>query len=263
MELLQNHALLIVLGVILLSILFFVIFKGVIRMIVLATAVICAVAAWMFLQRNGFTYLAFVTDTPQPWMVQVLAWGAAIFILLLFFHIISWFTQLFSWKKKLSAGGVLTTILMSFLMLWVGVMGLSYYGSIAKIRHYHELAEAQINGAVLPTLPWSTQACEALRQHPWTSWVAAIDLMENREQTNLACLVAFGCTLDEPTYTAFYNAQLAQRGIPQPSRFLQLFGDQGLRTLVKEGRFVTLLENEHLTTFLQFRETASKFRDIL
>ena len=263
MELIQNHALLLVLGVILLSILFFVIFKGVIRMIVLASAVICAVAAWMFLQRNGFTYLAFITDAPQPWMVQVLAWGAAIFILLLFFHIISWFTQLFSWKKKLSAGGVLTTILMSFLMLWVGVMGLSYYGSIAKIRHYHELAEAQINGAVLPALPWSTQACEALRQHPWTSWVAAIDLMENREQTNLACLVAFGCTLDEPTYTAFYNAQLAQRGIPQPSRFLQLFGDQGLRTLVKEGRFVTLLENEHLTTFLQFRETASKFRDIL
>lgn len=263
MELIQNHALLLVLGVILLAILFFVIFKGVIRMIVLATAVICSVAAWMFLQRNGFTYLAFVTDTPQPWMVQVLAWGTAIFILLLFFHIISWFTQLFSWKKKLSAGGVLTTILMSGLMLWVGVMGLSYYGSIAKIRHYHELAEAQINGAVLPTLPWSTQACEALRQHPWTSWVAAIDLMENREQTNLACLVAFGCTLDEPTYTAFYNAQLAQRGIPQPSRFLQLFGDQGLRTLVKEGRFVTLLENEHLTTFLQFRETASKFRDIL
>ena len=263
MELIQNHALLLVLGVILLGILFFVIFKGVIRMIVLATAVICSVAAWMFLQRNGFTYLAFVTDTPQPWMVQVLAWGTAIFILLLFFHIISWFTQLFSWKKKLSAGGVLTTILMSGLMLWVGVMGLSYYGSIAKIRHYHELAEAQINGAVLPTLPWSTQACEALRQHPWTSWVAAIDLMENREQTNLACLVAFGCTLDEPTYTAFYNAQLAQRGIPQPSRFLQLFGDQGLRTLVKEGRFVTLLENEHLTTFLQFRETASKFRDIL
>lgn len=263
MDLLQNNALLIVLGVILAAILFYVIFKGVIKMIVLASAVICAVAAWMFLQRNGFTYLSFVTDSPQPWMVQVLAWGAGVFILLLFFHIISWFTQLFSWNKRLSAGGVLTTVLMSLLMLWVGVMGLSYYGSIAKIRHYHELAEAQINGATLPTLPWSTQACEALRQHPWTAWVSAIDLMENREQTNLACLVAFGCTLDEPTYTAFYQSQLAQRGIPQPTRFLQLFGDKGLRTLVKEGRFVTLLENEHLTTFLQFRETASKFRDIL
>lgn len=263
MDLLQNNALLIVLGVILAAILFYVIFKGVIKMIVLASAVICAVAAWMFLQRNGFTYLSFVTDSPQPWMVQVLAWGSGVFILLLFFHIISWFTQLFSWNKRLSAGGVLTTVLMSLLMLWVGVMGLSYYGSIAKIRHYHELAEAQINGATLPTLPWSTQACEALRKHPWTAWVSAIDLMENREQTNLACLVAFGCTLDEPTYTAFYQSQLAQRGIPQPTRFLQLFGDKGLRTLVKEGRFVTLLENEHLTTFLQFRETASKFRDIL
>ncbi|MBQ3241183.1 MAG: hypothetical protein IJB00_08395 [Akkermansia sp.] len=263
MEILQSNALLITLGVILAAILFFVIFKGVIKMIVLASAIICAVAAWMFLQRNGFTYLSFVTDTPQPWMVQALAWGVGVFILLLFFHIISWFSQLFTWKKKLSAGGIITTILMCLLMLWVGVMGLSYYGSIAKIRHYHELAEAQINGAVLPTLPWSTQASEALRKHPWTGWVEYIDLMDNREQTNLACLVAFGCSLDEPTYTAFYNAQLAQRGIPQPTRFLQLFGDTGLRTLVKEGRFVTLLENEHLTTFLQFRDTAAKFRNIL
>ena len=263
MEILQNNLLLITLGAILLAILFFIIFKGVIKMIVLATAVICAVAAWIFLQRNGFTYLAFVTDTPQPWMVQVLAWGAGVFVLLLFFHIISWFSQLFTWKKKLSAGGLLTTVLMCLLMLWVGVMGLSYYGSIAKIRYYHELAEAQINGAPQPSLPWSTEAAEALRAHPWTSWVVAVDLMNNREHTNLACLVAFGCSLDEPTYTAFYNAQLAQRGIPQPARFLQLFGDPGLRTLVKEGHFVTLLENEHLTTFLQFRDTAAKFRDIL
>lgn len=263
MDVLANNALLIVLGGILAAILFFIIFKGAIRMIVLATAIILAVTAWIFLQRNGFTYLSFVTDSPQPWMVQVLAWGVGIFILLLFFHIISWFTQLFSWKRRLSAGGILTTVLMCLLMLWVGVMGLSYYGSICKIRHYHELAVAQVSGAALPSLPWSTQAKAALQQHPWTAWVSAIDLMDNREQTNLACLVAFGCSLDEPTYTAFYQAQLANRGIPQPGRFLQLFGDQGLRTLVSEGRFVTLLENEHLTTFLQFRDTASKFRDIL
>ena len=105
MDVLANNALLIVLGGILAAILFFIIFKGAIRMIVLATAIILAVAAWIFLQRNGFTYLSFVTDSPQPWMVQVLAWGVGIFILLLFFHIISWFTQLFSWKRRLSAEG--------------------------------------------------------------------------------------------------------------------------------------------------------------
>ena len=75
MDVLANNALLIVLGGILAAILFFIIFKGAIRMIVLATAIILAVAAWIFLQRNGFTYLSFVTDSPQPWMVQVLAWG--------------------------------------------------------------------------------------------------------------------------------------------------------------------------------------------
>lgn len=259
----EPDLLLIILGIIVAAILCFTIFKGAIKMIVLAAAIICAVSVWIFLQRNGFTYLAFVTDSPQPWMVQILAWAAGLFVLMLFFHMMMWFSQLFSWKKKLSAGSFLTTIFMSALMLWVASVGVNYYGSISKIRYFHEVAKAQISGQEQPTMPWVTTASDKMRTHPWTSWITQLDPMDNKAQTNLACLVAFGCTLDEPTYTAFYQNQLANRNVPQSTRFLQLFGDNGLRTLVRERHFVTLLENEHLTTFLQFRNTAQIVNELL
>ena len=61
----------------------------------------------------------------------------------------------------------------------------------------------------------------------------------------------------------FYNTQLLNRGIPQPTRLLDLFRDPGLRTMVREGRFVSLLENERLNTVLRFRNTEEKMRYIL
>lgn len=259
----SSTILLIILGVILLSILFFTIFKGIIRMILLSVAIITAVCVWVFLQRNGFTYVAFLTDTPKPWMVQLLAWGVSVFILVAFFHGMVWISQLFTFRKKVSAGGIITTILMCLLMLWVGNIAISYYGDVCKIRYFHELALAETRGQVRPEMPWFTRAKETLRGQTYTQWLNSIDPMEDKAQTNLACLIAFGCSLDEPTYTAFYNQQLANRGIPQPGRFLDLFQDEGLRTHVKEGRFVTLLENERLKTFLQFRDTAIHMKTIL
>ena len=102
-----------------------------------------------------------------------------------------------------------------------------------------------------------------MRTSPVTGWLQALDPIDDPAQTNLACLVAFGCTLDEPTFTTYYNTQLAGRGIPQPTRLLDLFRDPGLRTMVKEGRFVSLLENERLNTVLRFRNTEEKMRNIL
>lgn len=263
-----SHIILTILGVLAASIFVFALIKGVIKMILLAVAISSAVGAWMFLQKNGYTYVAFFTDSPEAWMVQALAWSAAAFILLVFFHGMVWISQLFSFRKKFGMGGVLTTVLMSLIMVWVTIMGICYYGNVCRIRYYHELAEAQMerpaNPAVqMPETPWFTRMGTALRTSPVTGWVQSIDPMDDPAQTNLACLVAFGCTLDEPTFTHFYNTQLANRGIPQPTRLLDLFRDAGLRTMVKEGRFVSLLENERLNTVLRFRNTAEKMRYIL
>jgi hypothetical protein len=264
----QTHIILTILAVLAVAIIIFALIKGIIKMVLLAIAVSSAVAAWIVIQKNGFTYVAFVTDSPQQWMVQALAWSAAILILLIFFHGMVWISQLFSFKKKFGLGGVLTTIFMSLIMIWVTIMGICYYGNVCRIRYYHELAAAQMQllkepATQMPTTPWFTRMSTALRKSKATGWIQSIDPIDDPAQTNLACLVAFGCTLDEPTFTTFYNTQLANRGIPQPTRLLDLFRDPGLRTMVKEGRFVSLLENERLNTVLRFRNTADTMRNIL
>ena len=261
----SSSTVIIVLGIILAAIVLFSLLKGVIKMILLAIAAITAIAAWIFIQRNGFTFLSLITNTPQPWMVQLCAWSVSIFIFAVFFHGMSWFSQLFSWHRGgASTGGILTTALMCSLMIWVGMVGISYYGDVARISYYHELAMAHIQGAAsAPSMPWFTRLKKTLREAPATSWLAKIDPMDDVAQTNLACLVAYGCSLNEEQMTQFYKTRLEHSGVPHPSRFLDLFRDKGLRTLVEEGRFVTLLENEHLKTFLQRQNTQEILTQLL
>ena len=62
----------------------FSLFKGVIKLLLLLAAAVSAIIVWIFLQKNGFTFLSFVTGNPQPWMVQVCSWGAAVFVFAIF-----------------------------------------------------------------------------------------------------------------------------------------------------------------------------------
>lgn len=260
-----SHTVLVALAAILAAIVLFSLFKGVIKMLLLAIAAISAIAVWIFFQHSGFTFLSFVTSAPQPWMVQVCAWGSAIFVFAVFFHGMSWFSQLFSWRRGgASAGGILTTALMCALMLWVAMVGISYYGDVSRISYYHDLAEAHAGGgSAAPDMPWFTRLKRALRHAPATAWLEKLDPMDDLAQTNLACLVAYGCSLDEAQMTEFYKTRLENCGVPHPSRFLDLFRDKGLRRLVAEKRFVTLLENEHLKTFLQRQNTWEVLRQLL
>lgn len=245
-----------VFGIIVIAIALFMLLKGVIKMMVLAAALIAAAGWWVMTQRMGFTYLEFITDSPKPWMVQVAAWGGAVFILAVYVHIRQWASQLFSLNRRVGAGSLITTVLMCFLLLWVALVGISYYGDVCRISYYHELALAQKQGATeMPAKPWFTAMKEELNRQPAMAPLLRLNPMDNPAQTNLACLLAYGCTFDAPTFTAIYQQQLANRGIPQPTRLLDLFNDQGLRTLVEQGRFVTLLENDRLTTFLQYKNT--------
>ncbi len=259
----DSSTMLTVLALFLAAIVFFILFKGIIRMILLALAIISAIAVWIVIQRNGFTFVSFMTNSPQPWMVQVAAWGSALFVFMVFYHGMSWISQLFSWRRGVSATSLITTVLMSCLMMWIATIGVSYYGNVSRIRFYHELAHAHQQGQAAPAMPWFTRMKDTIRKAESTAWLEAIDPLEDPAQTNLACLVAYGCTLDETAYRNFYAQSLANRGIPQATRFLDLFGDKGLRTLVQERRFSTLLENERLKTFLQFRDTAAHLRNIL
>ncbi len=239
---------------ILIAIIAFSLLKGVIKLLLLAAAAVTAIAAWIFVQKNGFTMLDMITNSPQPWMVQALAWLAAIFIFAIFFHGMSWFAQLFSWRRDgATTGGILTTTLMCVLMLWLAFLGISYYGDVSLISFYHD--RATTSSDAVPTLPWASRIQAALRNSPLTSWVQKINPMDNPTQTKLACFVAYGCSLSDEQLERFYHTYFEGSGIARPSYLLKLFRDPGLRTLVREKRFVSLLENPFLRTFLQFQDS--------
>lgn len=253
----------IAIAAVVLFVIVFSVIKGLLRMMLLAVAVCCAIVVWMFVQSQGFTLLSCITSTPQPWMVQTLAWSSSLFVLVLFFHGMSWFAMLFGLKKgKPGICNIMTTSLMSILMLWVSTIAISYYGTISRVSYYHELAEAHYHGAPTPEVPLFTQGKYTIRTAKAFAWLESIDPLESPAQSNLACLVAYGCSLTEAEYNRFYLQHLVKLGIPHSTRFLELFGDEGLRKLVAEGRFVSLLENDRLNAFLHFGNTAAKLENI-
>ena len=82
---LSNFNVLVVVVGILAAILVFSMLKGVIKMLLLAIAAISAIATWIFIQKNGFTLISLCINSPQPWMVQTLAWLATVFVFSVFF----------------------------------------------------------------------------------------------------------------------------------------------------------------------------------
>lgn len=263
MELDSQTTFYLVLAAIVLFVVIFSVVKGLLRMMLLTVAICCAVAVWVFVQSQGFTLLSCITSTPQPWMVQTLAWSTSLFVLVLFFHGMSWFAMLLGLKKgKAGMCNILTTSLMSILMIWVFTIAISYYGTISRVSYYHELAEAHYHGAPKPDVPLFTRGKYVIRTAKAFTWLESIDPLESPAQSNLACLVAYGCSLEEPEFNIFYQKNLVKLGITHSARFLELFADEGLRKLVAEGRFVSLLENDRLNAFLHFGNTATKLENI-
>lgn len=249
-----------VIGVLLAAFILFTMLKGVIKMALFGAAVLGGIFMWLLLERNGFTYLAFLTDTPRPWMVEALAWTGGILVFAVFLHGFSWFSNVFSFGSRMGTGGakgILTTLLMVLILIWAGNMGISYMGDVGRVRYYHDLAERHLGKtAETPSLPVLTRLKNVLATENSTSWLSVLNPMEDDALSYVACIVAYGCTLDEKRQEEYYARQVAPRlPISQPGRFLELFRDPGLRALVEQGKFVTLLESERLKTFLQYKDT--------
>lgn len=260
----STQTLLLALGCIIGVFILFSILKGIIRLILFAIAITASIAVWIFVQKNGFTLLAFITDSPSPTLVNIASLVCALTLFVAFYVAMNWLGQLITLKggRNVTIAGLITAVLTLVLMLWVATIGISYYGDIARINFYHELASAQMNGQETPSTPWSTTLKKYINESAVTSWLRVMDPLEDPAQANMACLVAYGCTMDEARYTAFYREYLHNSGIKHPSRFLTLFADEGLRTLVRERRFVSLMENEHLRSIIQDPENEKILRTI-
>ncbi len=243
---------LIALAVFIILIIIFSLIKGVIKMIMLSLTVVLSIACWLFLQRNGETLLTFVVNEPQNWMVQALSYISALLVFLILFHGLRWFSQLFSWRRNgATSGGIITTILMSVLMLWMGYISFSYAANLALVSYYNEMAQCHSVGKEAPPMPSIITIKNRILSNEAFSWLSKIDPLDNAARTNLASLISYGCALPEAQRAYFYTSRLENCGISYPSRFNKLFNDEGLRKIVEQKNFASLLENDLLQTFLQ------------
>ncbi len=230
----------------------FSIFKSAIRLICLLACVIAAIATWMIMQRSGGELIAMVIEQPAPWLLQALSIVSALFVFLILLRGLSWFSQVLSFKQKgASKRGVVMSLLMGLLFIWTLSLGVFYGGSLLKIRHYHQVALTHKQGKEASSeLPYLLQACENMRKHPIGDLLLRINPFDDPARTNLACLVTYGCSLDKTGYEYFYSQHLEPRNIPYPTRLLQLFADEGMRKIVQQKQYVSILESDRLSPIL-------------
>lgn len=178
-----------VLGALLVGFIVLGMLKGMIKMLLFGAAVLSAVAAYFWLSKYGFTYLSFITSDPREWMVTVLSVGGAAAVFFIFMHGLFWFSDVFSWGRRMGFGGakgIVTTILMAAVVCWVGVMCIFYYGSMAEMTRARELALYHMDPNRTISLPAIYSVKKSITDNPHLNWLVTISPEHDPERLSLA-----------------------------------------------------------------------------
>lgn len=163
-----------ILGALLLGFIVLGMLKGMIKMLLFGAAVLSSVAAYFWLSKYGFTYLSFITSDPREWMVTVLSVGGAAAVFFVFMHGLFWFSDVFSWGRRMGFGGakgIVTTVLMAAVVCWVGVMCIFFYGSMAEMTRARELALYHMDPNRTISLPAIYSIKKSIMDNPHLSWL--------------------------------------------------------------------------------------------
>ena len=224
-----------VLGALLLGFIVLGMLKGMIKMLLFGAAVLSSVAAYFWLSKYGFTYLSFITSDPREWMVTVLSVGGAAAVFFVFMHGLFWFSDVFSWGRRMGFGGtkgIITTVLMAAVVCWVGVMCIFFYGSMAEMTRARELALYHMDPNRTISLPAIYSIKKSIMDNPHLSWLEKISPEHDPERLSLAKMIAYLVTL---------SPELSDQ------RRTQLAGLEGRHLLVQRAHPRPLLIVEHRT----------------
>lgn len=238
-------------GVILVGFLVLAVLKGIIKMVLFGASILFSVLVYFWISKNGYSYLAFITSDPQRWMVTTLAWTAAIAVFAVFTHGLFWFSNVFSWGGKMGFGGVkgvLTTVLMVMVLVWVGVVAVFYYGSVADICRAHEFALVEQKKLPSVSSPWTYEWKKRIIHSPSVSWMEKFDPMTDPERITLARLVAYLASFEQNDAAKRYMEMSAS--IPRPRRLWSLCRDVAVRDMVKKEDMASIMNHPELTKFL-------------
>ena len=245
-----------VLGALLVGFIVLGMLKGMIKMLLFGAAVLSAVAAYFWLSKYGFTYLSFITSDPREWMVTVLSVGGAAAVFFIFMHGLFWFSDVFSWGRRMGFGGakgIVTTILMAAVVCWVGVMCIFYYGSMAEMTRARELALYHMDPSRTISLPAIYSVKKSITDNPHLNWLVKISPEHDPERLSLAKMIAYLVTLS-PELSDQRRTQLdcympRSRITSRVLSLKSLSEDPAIRLLVEKGDMQGLYNDVKLTRF--------------
>ena len=259
-----------VLGALLLGFIVLGMLKGMIKMLLFGAAVLSSVAAYFWLSKYGFTYLSFITSDPREWMVTVLSVGGAAAVFFVFMHGLFWFSDVFSWGRRMGFGGakgIVTTVLMAAVVCWVGVMCIFFYGSMAEMTRARELALYHMDPNRTISLPAIYSIKKSIMDNPHLSWLEKISPEHDPERLSLAKMIAYLVTLS-PELSDQRRTQLdcympRSRITSRVLSLKSLSEDPAIRLLVQKGDMQGLYNDVKLTRFLEDHDVRSVLSQLL
>lgn len=225
--------------------------KGIIKMLLFGVGILASVGTYYWMTKHGYTYLAFITSDPRPWMLTGLVWCSALFVFAVFIHGMFWFNNVFTVGTRMGFGGIkglLTTILMVFVLLWVVLLAVFYYGSVAEVKKAHDMALVQIDPKHKVSLSWMYEWNRQIRATDSAKWLVKLAPLEDAERIKLAQIIVYLATFE--TNDAVKRFALLEPHIPRPRRIWNLSQDVGIKTLVIRDDMTTLVNKPELTKIL-------------
>lgn len=246
----SNHWILIIIFFLVIGGILFCLLRGVVKMVLFFLSIIGGAVTYYVLQKYGFNYLAFITDSPSEWMVTAIAVLGAVIVFAAFRHGLSWFSNLFSWGGKVrgagGAGGILTTICMGLFVSWLISVGIFYFGSLSELRRYKELSA---NPEVRDEIPVLANLKQLMENSIVGKYLVMFDPLSDPERLKLAKIVAYMAGEENDELLMACEARLEQY-LPSAKRINNLAHDKGIRTSMKKNDMGALLNDSKLTRLM-------------
>lgn len=191
-------------------------------------------------------------------VVSVLSIGGALAVFFVFMHGLFWFSDVFSWGRRMGFGGAkgaVTTLLMAAVVCWVGVMCIFYYGSMAEMTRARELALYHMDPTRAISLPTIYTVKKAITDNPHLAWLVKVSPEHDPERLSLAKMIAYLVTLS-PELSDQRRTQLdcympRSRITSRVLSLKSLSEDPAIRQLVEKGDMQGLYNDVKLTRFLE------------
>ena len=234
--------------------------KGIVKILLLAAAIIGGILTYFWLQKHGFTYLSFFTASSDSWMVTTLSVVGALLVFGVFQQGLSWFSHIFSWGEKGTklggAKGIMTTLLMGLFILWLLAIGLEHFGALSDISRYKEITH---DAQVRHDPSWLSQAKYRLEKTALGAFLQKINPLYDAERFKLAKIIAYlGSEASSDKVTACLNVITPYLG--DTHKLKKIAEEKNIQAFLKQGDMNGLLNSPRLTKLLSEEKTRGSLK---